>query len=53
MDLGGTLIIPLEKDFVSISKPDIEDVFSQVCCSGQHFRELAGIIETKLVPNES
>jgi hypothetical protein len=53
VDMGGTLIIPLEKDFVSISKSDIEDIFSQVCCSGEHFRELTGIIETRLFPYES
>jgi len=48
VDMGGTLITPLEKDFVSISAEDIEDIFSQVTCSGEHFHELSRLVESKL-----
>ncbi|MCK5693164.1 MAG: DUF4922 domain-containing protein [Bacteroidales bacterium] len=37
VDMGGTLIIPLEKDFLKISREDIKDIFSQVTFSSEHF----------------
>jgi hypothetical protein len=48
VDMGGTLITPLEKDFNSISEADISDIFSQVTCSEEHFHALSGWIESKL-----
>jgi hypothetical protein len=35
VDMGGTLIIPLEKDFEKITREDIEDIFSQVSLFGR------------------
>jgi hypothetical protein len=35
--MGGTLIIPLEKDFLKITREDIKDIFSQVTFSAEHF----------------
>ncbi|MFO7934691.1 MAG: DUF4922 domain-containing protein [Bacteroidales bacterium] len=40
IDMGGLLIIPLEKDFRKISKDDIKSIFEQVCISEKHFAEL-------------
>ena len=37
VDMGGALITPLEKDFQKISREDIEDIFSQITCSAEHF----------------
>jgi hypothetical protein len=48
VDMGGTLITPLEKDFHSISGEDISDIFGQVTCSEQHFHEISGMILSKL-----
>ena len=40
VDMGGTLIIPLEKDFLKISREDIEDIFSQITFSAEHFSRM-------------
>ena len=48
VDMGGTLIIPMEKDFLSITKEDIRDIFAQVTCSEEHFQQLSRQIQTKL-----
>lgn len=48
VDMGGTLITPLEKDFNSLSKADITDIFGQVTCSGEHFQALSRLVQTKL-----
>ena len=37
VDMGGALITPLEKDFEKISRKDIEDIFSQVSFTPEHF----------------
>ena len=37
VDMGGTLILPLEKDFLKITREDIEDIFSQITFSAEHF----------------
>lgn len=39
VDMGGTLITPLEKDFNKLSKDDIEDIFNQVCISAEKLQE--------------
>jgi hypothetical protein len=51
VDMGGTLITPLEKDFNTISKKDITDIFHQVTCSEEHYQALSGIIKAKLHPH--
>jgi hypothetical protein len=48
VDMGGTLIIPLEKDFLSITGADIRDIFSQVTCSEEHFDQICRLIQTNL-----
>jgi hypothetical protein len=48
VDMGGTLITPLEKDFNSISEKDIEDIFSQIICSADHFKGLSHHLQTKI-----
>lgn len=35
VDIGGTLILPLEKDFRKITSNDIENIFREVCISGE------------------
>ena len=40
VDLGGVLIMPLEKDFKKIRIEDIEDIFKQVLLSNEKFDEL-------------
>jgi len=37
VDMGGTLITPLEKDFQKIGRADIEDIFSQVTFAADDF----------------
>lgn len=40
VDMGGTLITPLEKDFEKITREDVEDIFSQVSFSKEHFEAM-------------
>jgi len=40
VDMGGTLIIPLEKDFEKITRDDIVDIYTQVSLSPDHFGQL-------------
>jgi len=40
VDLGGTLITPLEKDFTKITREDITDIFHQVSLSEADFNGL-------------
>jgi hypothetical protein len=40
VDMGGTLITPLEKDFMKITREDIIDIFSQICLSDSTFDSL-------------
>jgi hypothetical protein len=40
VDMGGTLITPMEKDFLKIGKEDIEDIFGQICLSAGDFAAL-------------
>ncbi|MDF1574772.1 MAG: DUF4922 domain-containing protein [Bacteroidales bacterium] len=47
VDMGGTLITPHEKDFLKISREDIEDIFSQVTFPPGHFRQMNQVIEQK------
>lgn len=46
VDMGGTLITPLEKDFLKISKEDIVDIFKQVSISPERFDGLLKHIKT-------
>ena len=48
VDMGGTLITPLEKDFLKISREDIIDIFSQVSFSAENFKSLNTYIQNKL-----
>ena len=40
VDMGGTLITPLEKDFDKMTREDIEDIFTQVSFIPEHFAEM-------------
>jgi ATP adenylyltransferase/5',5'''-P-1,P-4-tetraphosphate phosphorylase II len=40
VDMGGTLITPLEKDFQKLTKDDIIDIFKQVSYAEDKFNEL-------------
>ena len=53
VDMGGTLIMPLEKDFEKITREDIGDIFSQVSFSVDHFERMNGHIKAKYKTNES
>ena len=44
VDMGGTLIFPLEKDFEKITKEDIKDVFQQITVSKENFDKLLVIL---------
>jgi hypothetical protein len=48
VDMGGTLITPLEKDFQKISKADIEDIFSQVTFAAGDFERMNEYLVTNL-----
>lgn len=39
VDMGGTLITPLEKDFVNLQKTDITDIFKQVSLDEDAFKD--------------
>ncbi len=39
VDMGGTLITPLEKDFVKLQKKDIADIFHQVSLPQEKFND--------------
>ncbi len=45
VDLGGTLITPLEKDFNKITAEDITDIMKQVCLTTEVFEELCHHIQ--------
>ncbi len=49
VDYGGTLITPLEKDFIKIGKGDIKDIFRQVSLSEKNFHSLTGFIGKKKI----
>jgi hypothetical protein len=53
VDMGGTLIMPLEKDYEKITREDIEDIFSQVSFSVDHFQRMNGYLKAKCDANES
>lgn len=44
VDMGGTMITPLEKDFNNITKEDIVDIFKQISVSEKNFAELVDIL---------
>ena len=48
VDMGGTLITPLEKDFQKITRDDIDDIFSQVSFSPGLFRQLTRYLKSSL-----
>ena len=48
VDMGGTLITPMEKDFEKITSEDIRDIFSQVSFSAPHFKLLIDFIQSEL-----
>jgi hypothetical protein len=48
VDMGGTLITPLGKDFMKIDREDITDIFSQVTLRREGFDQLKGILEKRL-----
>jgi hypothetical protein len=47
VDMGGTMITPLEKDFSKISRSDIEDIFSQISLSEERFNALTGLLKER------
>ncbi len=52
VDMGGALITPLEKDFQKITREDIEDIFSQITFSAEHFDRMNEILKNKLASND-
>lgn len=54
VDMGGTLITPLEKDFEKITREDIKDIFKQISFSSLHFHKLLAHMKSELnVPGGS
>jgi len=52
VDMGGALITPLEKDFLKITREDIEDIFSQITFSAEHFDRMNEYFLSKLEGND-
>jgi len=48
VDMGGTLITPLEKDFEKITREDVVDIFSQVGFSPDHFEGMNRFLKSKM-----
>jgi len=48
VDMGGTLITPLEKDFEKLTREDIEDIFSQVSFSPGNFDRINRHMKIKM-----
>lgn len=44
VDMGGTMITPLEKDFDKITKEDIADIFKQISVSDDNFEKLVEVL---------
>ncbi len=44
VDMGGTMITPLEKDFEKITKEDIADIFHQITVSKENFDKLVEVL---------
>lgn len=47
VDFGGTLIFPLEKDFVRVTPSEVRDVFDQVSLSAERFNRLKNLLNPK------
>jgi len=47
VDMGGTFITPMEKDFEKITREDIRDIFSQVSFSALNFKLLTEFIQSE------
>lgn len=48
VDMGGTLITPMEKDFNKITREDIVDIFLQVSLSALQFGELVSHLKSHI-----
>ncbi len=48
VDMGGTLITPLEKDFNKITREDVDDIFSQISFSPGNFDRMNRHIKSKM-----
>ena len=48
VDLGGTLIIPLQKDFDKLTREEIGDMFRQISLSAEHFETVITALTHKL-----
>ena len=48
VDMGGVLILPLEKDFLKICREDIVEIFIQVGLTDRRFNELVNMLGEKL-----
>ncbi|MCK5775434.1 MAG: DUF4922 domain-containing protein [Bacteroidales bacterium] len=44
VDMGGTMITPLEKDYEKITKEDIADIFKQISVSKEDFNKLIDVL---------
>jgi Domain of unknown function (DUF4922) len=47
VDMGGALIIPLEKDYKKITREDIQDIFSQITFPAEYFARMNSFIKDK------
>jgi len=52
VDMGGTLITPLEKDFQKIRREDVEDIFCQVTFPAEQFDQMNQLIIQKFETHE-
>lgn len=51
VDMGGTLITPLEKDFIKITREDIQNIFDQISFSDREFSALSNHLKSKFQPD--
>ncbi len=48
VDMGGTMITPLEKDFNKICREDIENIFTQITLPEDHFNALNRLLKAHI-----
>ncbi len=47
VDMGGSLITPLEKDYHQLTRENVEDIFHQISFSSRDFNELLSALKQK------
>ena len=48
VDLGGVCVVPIEEDFRKITSAHLEQMFQEVCLTGEGFADLVGRLRSAL-----